>query len=885
MVRNKIHPPKLAQRLLLTFLRADLSDEALGDLEEKFYLTATRKSLFRARLNYWHQVLHYVRPFAIKKSRSLPSNHYAMFQNYFTTGWRNLSKQKMYSSIKIGGFALGIAACLLIALFIRDELSYDRRYAHTDRIYRVIRSGDFGEGKERSVWFESPFAHTLQDEFQEVEKAGRLNASELFGAGSNEIRRADQIENYYEEGFAYMDQELLEILEIPMAYGSREHALDEPNTIVISKSKADKYFPNEDPVGKIMVLNNDESRVYKIGGVMQDFPSNSHLRYHFLITLTDREFWDGEKDFWWATNYPTYVLLREGADPRAFEKKIISMVKKYHLPDWIQRGMVDAEKVASTITFELQPIHDIHLKSDGIYDISPRSSTRYIWLFGGIAIFILIIAAINFVNLSTAKSANRAKEVGLRKVVGSVRDNLIRQFLTESLLFSGFSFVVGIAMTVLFLPYFNALSGKSLELPWSQWQLFPMLFLAMIIIGIIAGLYPSFYLSAFQPIQVLKGSISKGSKSSSLRSLLVVFQFTTSIVLIVGTIVIYRQMNFILTTKVGFDKEHVLLIQGTNSLKKQTETFKNEILALPNVQSVSFADYLPIDGTKRNGNGFWKEGEVKTAEAVYGQMWRVDHDYIKTMGMKIIEGRDFSVKMASDAQAVIINQKLARDLFQGDALGKKITNGDDPKTIIGIVEDFHFETMKEEIGPLCMAIGYNSNIASVKVRTTDMAELLSSIEGVWKKFSPHQPIRYTFLDDSFEMMYADVKRMGRILTSFSSLAIIVACLGLFALSAFMVEQRGKEISIRLVLGASVKSIFHLLTQNFIKLVMISFAIAVPIGWYLMDKWLQDYTYKTNITWEVFFVSGGLAVAIALLTISYQAIRAAFVSPVNSLRSE
>ena len=315
--------------------------------------------------------MNYVRPFAIRKLDQSPPNDYAMYRNYFTIGWRNLSRQKMYSAIKIGGFALGIATCLLIALFIRDELSYDLGYANTDRIFRVIRSGDFGEGMERTVWFESPFADALKNDFPEVEKSGRLNASELFGAGNNEIRRADQVENYYEEGFVYMDQTLLEILEIPMVHGSREHALAEPNTIVLSKSKADKYFPNEDPVGKLMVLNNDEGSTYKIGGVMEDFPSNSHLQYHFLITLTDREFWKGEKDFWWATNYPTYVLLREGADPRAFEKKIVSMVKKYHLPDWIQRGKVDAEKVASTIAFELQPIYDIHLKSDGIYDIAP----------------------------------------------------------------------------------------------------------------------------------------------------------------------------------------------------------------------------------------------------------------------------------------------------------------------------------------------------------------------------------------------------------------------------------------------------------------------------------------------------------------------------------
>jgi putative ABC transport system permease protein len=870
---------------LLLFLRADLQEEVLGDLEEKFQQSIATTSRLRANFNYWYQILHYLRPFAIRKVKNYTPNHYDMLRNYLTIGWRNLLKQKMYSAIKIGGFALGISACLLIALFIRDELSFDKHYTNTDRIFRLIRSGEFSEGFERSVWFEAPFARKLKEEFPDVEEAGRINASELFGAGSNEIRRADQVENYYEEGFAYADQELLDILEIPMVYGTREHALAEPGSVVISKSKADKFFPNEDPVGKLLVTNNNTANPLKVGGVMQDFPSNSHMQYHFLISLTNREFWKGEQDLFWATNYPTYVRLREGADPKVLERKMLSMVEKYLLPHWTQRRAVDAKKVLATFRYELQPVSDIHLKSTGIYDTAPRSDIRYIWLFGGIACFVLVIAAINFINLSTARSANRAKEVGLRKVVGSLRVHLIRQFLTESLLFCVCSFVIGLALAILLVPYFNELSGKSLTFPWSEWRLLPLILAALVMVGLIAGLYPSFYLSSFQPVHVLKGSVTKGSQGSFLRSLLVVFQFTTSIILVVGTIVIYRQMNFILNTKVGFDKDQVLLIQGTNSIGNRAKTFKDEILQLSDVKSVSFADYLPIKGTKRNGNGFWREGEVETSPAVYGQRWVVDNDYIKTMGMRIMSGRDFDINVASDAQSVIINQKLANDLFQGDALGKQLTTGDVPKTVIGIVENFHFETMKEEIGPLCMLMGFNSNITSVKVKTADMAGFLNSIESIWKKFAPHQPLRYTFLDDSFEAMYADVKRTGHIFNSFAILAIVVACLGLFALSAFMVERRGKEISIRLVLGASVKSIFRLLTQDFVKLVVISFLIAAPLGWYLMNDWLQEYKYKTDITWEVFLIAGGLALAIAIITISFQAIKAAVVNPAQSLRSE
>jgi putative ABC transport system permease protein len=882
---RKTIPPRLAHKILVSLLRADLEEEVAGDLQEKFETTANEKSIFRAKANYWYQVLHYMRPFAIRQAKTDIPNQYDMLQNYLIIGWRNLSKQKMYSAIKIGGFALGVAACFLIALFIRDEVSYDRHYTNTNRIFRVIRSGDYGEGLERSVWCEAPFARTAKAEFPEIERIGRLNASELFGAGSNEIRRPDQVENYYENGFAYADQELLNILEVPMVYGSREHALAEPNTIVLSKSKAHKYFPNEDPTGKLLILNNDESRPLKIGGVMQDFPSTSHLQFSFLITLTEREFWEGEQDLFWATNYPTYMLLREGTDPKALANKMRSMIEKYQVPAWKQRGMVDAKKIAAALQFELQPVSDIHLKSQGIYDIAPRGDIRYVWLFGGIAIFILIIAVINFVNLSTAKSANRAKEVGMRKVVGSLRGNLVRQFLTESLLFCLMAFVTGVLLTIVFLPYFNELAGKTIHFPWHEWRLVPIILVALFIVALLAGLYPSLYLSSFQPIQVLKGTLSKGSRGSAIRSLLVVFQFTTSIILVVCTIVIYRQMNFILNTKVGFDKEQVLLIHGTNSIGAQAQTFKDEILQLPEVESVSRADYLPIEGTKRNGNGFWKEGEVQTAPAVYGQFWLVDYDYTKTMGMRIVQGRDFNINIASDDQAVIINERLSQDLFQGDAIGKRITNSRDVKTIIGVVENFHFETMKEEIGPLCMSIGYTSNITSVKVKTADMEGFIRSVESVWKKFAPNQPIRYTFLDDSFAKMYDDVQRMGRIFSAFALLAIIVACLGLFALSAFMVEQRGKEISIRLVLGASVKSIFRLLTQDFVKMVMISCLIAAPLGWFLMKKWLEDFKYKTEITWEVFLISAGLGFAIALVTVSFQAFKAALISPATRLRSE
>ncbi len=877
-------PPRLAQQLLTKFLRKELIEEVHGDLDEKFYSDLEKKSSFKTKINYWHQVLNYIRPFAIRKSKSTNINSIAMFQSYFKIGWRSLTKQRMYSAIKIGGFALGIASCLLIALFIKDELSFDISYPDGDRIFRVVQAYNYKGESGKDVWFQAPFAKALKDDYPEIEKVGRYNSSELFGAGNKEIRRADKIENTYEEGFVYFDQELLDILKIPFIYGNPAKALSQPHTIVITKRKADKYFPHEDPVGKAFIINNDEKNPFMIGGVIEDFPTTSHFQYEFLMTMTGVEFWNGEQSDWGATNYPTYVLLKPGADPNQLAKKMQGVVDKYLLPFWIRQEVPNAKEMSKAGWFELQPLKDIHLRSEGIADPVSHGDIRFVWLFGAVASFILLLAMINFINLSTAKSANRAKEVGLRKTVGSLRVNIINQFLAESLIYSFLSFVIGIFLAWLLLPYFNLLSAKSIQFPWNEWQLFPILITSALVVGILAGLYPAFYLSSFNPASVLKGNVSRGSKSANMRSSLVVFQFTTSVVLIIATFVIYRQVEYILNKKVGFDKDQVILIQGTNTLDKKIKTFKDELLQLSRVKSVTISDYLPIRGTKRNGNGFWNEGKDKVDHSVGVQIWRVDYDYITTMGMKIVDGRNFSEDMASDSSGIIINQTMAKKLGLRDPIGKGIQNNR-VWNVVGVVEDFHFESLRDQIGPLCFVLGNNSNIVAVKVNTSSMSSMVQSIDRIWKKFSPNQPIRYTFLNESFARMYDDVQRMGRIFISAAGLAIIVACLGLFALSAFMVEQRSKEISIRLVLGASLKTIFNMLTFNFLKLVLISIIIAIPIAWYVMNNWLQNFTYRTEITWDVFAIAGILSVLIALLTISYQSIRAAFVNPVESLKTE
>jgi putative ABC transport system permease protein len=383
---------------------------------------------------------------------------------------------------------------------------------------------------------------------------------------------------------------------------------------------------------------------------------------------------------------------------------------------------------------------------------------------------------------------------------------------------------------------------------------------------------------------VLKGNFARGKKNAAMRSTLVVFQFATSVILIISTVVIYRQMSFILNAKLGYDKEQVLIIQGTRTLGDQTNTFKEELLNLSAVKSVTISDYLPVSGMKRNGNGFWNEGKQKIDASVGGQFWRVDPDYATTLGLKVVDGRFFDRKMASDSDAIVINQRMAKDLNLTEPIGKKIINYRN-WNVIGVVENFHFSSLRTNIGPLAMVLGNSNNAIAVKLNTEDIQSTITEVGNVWRQFSPHQPIRLAFLDESFERMYDDIRRMGNVFTSFAILAIVVACLGLFALSAFMVEQRGKEISIRLVLGASVRSVFGLLTFNFVKLVVISIVIAAPVAWYIMDKWLASFEYQTTIGWDVFVVAGGMALLIALSTISYQSIKAGLVKPVNNLRAE
>ena len=808
-----------------------------------------------------------------------------MLRHYVKIAWRNMQKQRMYAIINIGGFAMGIAACMLIALYIGNELSYDKDNPNSGRIFRVVGEAKMNGEVHSGIGFPAPMAKALLNDFPEVEKAGRLMSNELFGGANNQVRRADQQNDTYETGFCFADTSILDILNVHMVYGDRTHALSEPVSVVLCKSMADKYFPHQNPVGKTMIFN-DHIPV-TIGGVMQDFPSNSHLQFRGFISLSGLSFGDNEQQNWNQSNYAIYLQLRPHVDIEAFNKKITAhIIDKYMIPAQKAIGRKNVEASWKNARLYLQPLTDIHLHSYSIEDDSMKyGDIRFVYLFAAIAAFILLLACINFLNLATARSANRAREVGLRKVIGSSRSSLISQFLAESMLYSFLSFLIAIGVAAAVLPWFNKVAAVQLSMPWSAWWFAPLLLIAALVTGLVAGLYPAFYLSYFKPVNTLKGNLALGSKNGGLRSALVVFQFTISIVLLIGTMVIYRQMQYILHSNIGFNKDQVVMIEGADALHEQTASFKNELQQLPFVKNVSVSDFIPVGttGSKRNGNTFWEEGKDETT--IKGQHWVVDENYIPTFGMKIIAGRNFSASMKTDSDGAVINKAFAQQLGGGDVIGKRITNGGQHLTVIGVVDNFYFENLKQRVDPLCMVLGNSNSIVSVKVNVANMKDALASITRVWKDFLPHQAMLYDFLDQSYAAMYADVQRMQYIFTGFAVLAIIVACLGLFALAAFMAEQRSKEISIRKVLGASVMNLFSLLTGNFLKLVFISLCIAIPVAWLLMNKWLQDYAYRIKITWDVFAIAGMTVLCIALITICWQAIRAVLANPVEALRSE
>ena len=808
-----------------------------------------------------------------------------MFKNYFKIAVRNLWKNKGFTFINIAGLAIGLSCFILIALYVVDELSYDRFYPNAERIYRIDADIKFGGNQLTLTESSDPMGSTLKKDYPQVEEYTRIYASE----GDKLVRKGNDYIN--EDKIVYADSTFFKIFPQKLISGETKDALDAPNTVVISETAAKKYFSTGDAAGKIVEI---DKKPFKVTAVIKDMPHNSHFHFDFILSMKNVDY--GWNNFL-SNNFQTYIELKPGTDYQVFEKNFDQVLDKYVLPQAKQympglNSMEEFRKSGNYLNYFLTPLTKIHLYSHRFPEFEANGNIQYVYIFGAIALFILLIACINFMNLSTARSASRAKEVGIRKVLGTEKKNLVTQFLSESTLMAIISLALAMIIAYFVLPLFNNIASKSLSLDSIVSSGFlPFLIALPFLVGLLAGLYPAFFLSKFKPVVVLKGKINAGFKKSFLRSGLVVFQFFTSIVLIIGTVVVYKQLHFIQTTNLGFSKDQVLMIDGAGALGKNDEAFKNDVLGMQGVKSGTVSGYLPV-ASSRSDNTYSKDAVMDPKNALSMQNWVVDYDYINTLGMQIVKGRNFSKDFGTDSTAVILNETAAKVLGYADPIGKKIyqsTDGNGKRmtayTIIGIVKDFHFESLRENIYPLGLMLGHNNSEMSFKIATSNIKPLISQIQSKWKALAPGMPFSYRFLDDAFNKMYRSEQRVGQVSITFSLLAILIACLGLFGLVTYMAEQRTKEIGVRKVLGATVSNIVTMLSKDFLKLVAIASLFAFPVAWWVMHQWLQDFAFRIKIEWWVFILAALIALLIALLTVSVQAIKAAIANPVKSLRTE
>ena len=807
-----------------------------------------------------------------------------MGENYVRTAWRTLSKNKTFTTLNVAGLSIGLACSLLIGLYVMDELSYDRFNAHADHIYRVGEQVRFGDFHYNGAEVPGILGPVFAGDFKEIEQYTRfkLNPGVI-------IRKAN--ENFREDRVAYADSSLFQVFSLEMIAGDKETALKEPHSLVITESTARKYFAGTDVIGKTLSVNG--STDYRITGVIKDIPRQSHFNFDLFMSLGELE--NSRNDSWINFNFQTYLLLKPGTDVRQFETKLNNALQRYLSPQLkptLNTSEEDFRKAGNYIRCSLMPLTDIHLHSDVADELGTNGSIQYVYIFSSIAVFILLIACINFMNLSTARSANRAKEVGVRKVLGGGRNKLIAQFITESFVACFLSFAIGIAIVALLLPLFNQLADKQIGVsilarPAVAFGLLALLML----VSLISGSYPAFFLSSFQPIKVLKGNLSMGFKGSGLRNTLVVLQFTISVVLMIGTLVIYNQLHYIRDKDLGFNKDQVLLLQNTAALNNNTAAFTNELLQIPGVKNVTSSGFLPVTGS-RTSQGFTTVPHFDGKNFTLMQAWRVDERYLPTFQLQLKAGRNFSSQYHTDSTAVIINETAARLFGGADPLGKKMYQLDDLSTgqtsayhVIGVIKDFNYNSLREQVSPLVLTLKQDNGSMAMRISGRDIPGLLDQIKARWKTLASAEPFSYSFLDDEFNKQYGADQRRGEIFLVLSILAIFIACLGLFGLVTFAAEQRIKEIGIRKVLGAAIPDIFAMLSKDFLKLLLLSICIASPIAWWAMNKWLQDFAYRISIDWWTFVTVGIISLLIAIVTLSFQVGKAALANPAKSLRAE
>jgi ABC-type antimicrobial peptide transport system permease subunit len=871
----KTYPPTLPLRFFRWYCHPKLLDHIEGDLIEVYQQRLNKVGKRKADLKFVGDVLLLFRPSIIRPIEGYKNlNTYGMYKSYFKIGWRNIRRSLVYSSINVFGLAIGLACCLSIGLYIQDEFSYDSFHQNLGNLYRVVE-----KQKQAGIRYDiastpGPLGPAMKTDFPEVKETCRLG----YMPGVLQLDQSTAETN----AIRLTDNSFFNMFNFKLIKGNPRTIFLNPNEVVLTTSLADRLLEpewrtNKNLLGKIIQLTSwGNEYTLSLAGIAEDAPSNSHIVFDALVSFSIVA--ANKDDYSWDNNsYDTYIQLHANADVVQFDHKLTKYIDKYST-----FGSKDEQR-----TLRLQPMRDIYLHSkfDFETDSSKNNEFVYVQVFSAVAVMVLLIAIFNFVNLSTARAIQRAKEVGVRKVVGAFRNQLIKQFLTESLMLTLLSFCIAMPLLQLLLPVLNAIAGKSLYIPFNQPAFLIIFVFSIFSISILAGFYPAFYLSSFKPAKVLKGQLQSGS-GSRFRSVLVVCQFTFSIVLLISTVVVYKQLKFIEHKNLGFDQSHLLYVRLKDDMREQALLFKSELLNQSSIASASTASVNLIDVTNSTTTFAW-EGKAKEDEMLITQI-NIDADYLHTTGIQLVAGRNFSGSK-SDSTSFLINEKAAQRMGwnAAQAVGKSITTWNTKGTVIGVVNDFHFRPITMPIEPLVFRCWAKSRYNGVFVKTSKgrTKEALSAIEKVYKTHQTKRALDIEFVDQSIERQYRTEQNTGRIVLFFSVLVILVSCLGLYGLATYAAEQRTKEIGIRKVLGASVSGIIQLLSKDFLKHVLIAIVIAAQAGWWCMTRWLQSFAYKIDLEWWMFAIAGLLSIAIALLTVGYQSLKAALANPVNSLKSE
>lgn len=807
-------------------------------------------------------------------------NNPIMLKNYLTVALRNILKHKLFSFINIAGLMVGMACCLMIFVYVQDELSYDRFHKDADQVYRVALHGRVGGQEIRTSNSSMPVGPALRSEVPGVESFVRLRKS-TYGSGYA-IRYEDKA--FTEERVLYADSNFFTFFSFPLLQGDPRTALREPNSIVLTEALARKYFGTTDVLGKTLVVGNEKFAV-KVTGVAAEAPSNSHFYYQALVSFTTIE--KTQYAGWGGNSWLTYVRVTPGTSIEGIHERLDELVEK-HMSKELEEGMgisfSEFKKQGGIYSYFLYAMTDTHLYSSFPDGLEPNNTIENVYIFSGVGLFILVIACINFMNLSTARSAGRAKEVGLRKTLGSQRGQMIGQFLAESFIYSAVALVGAVAISYLMLPSFNLLAGKQLTLSALSGTPFMLAGVALlVIVGFLAGSYPAFYMTSFSAVEVLKGKVRAGLKSKGIRSSLVVFQFAVSTFLIIATVIVFQQLDYMQSKNLGMDKQNVITVTGARRLGPSAVSFKNAVAAIPGVVGTSYTDNS-FPGINNTNVFREKNSEVDHLLGSYHADW----DHIDIMKMELSQGRFFSRENAADSLSCVINEAAVREYGFEDPLGHEISDFSEDKVkhvrVIGVVKDFNFESIKENIRPLVIQLAETGRELTIRYQG-DPREVIASIDKQWRAMAPGEPFEYAFLDQEYDALFRAEVRLRDIFTVFSLLAILIACLGLFALAAFTTEQRTKEIGVRKAMGASVFSLTFLISREFTRLVLIAMVPAIGAGWFVANWWLSTFSYRMTLTPVLFVGCGLIAISIAWITVSYQAVKAASVEPVKSLRYE